>query len=152
MEKMSQLLTFSFNAVLLSLFGMLSDWLNRRVGNDFESVPSLWLSNKRHMVCNIISFAVMWILWKLCNSLCFQGVPWSGMKMVFAMTGRMLIGWLPMLKLDVQEKVEQVILLMEIEASSPPLIQWRLDSLGSAPSSVQHSEGSSNVVNQCNRA
>jgi len=72
--------------------------------------------------------------------------------MVFAMTGRMLRGWLPMLKLDVQEKVEQVILLMEAEAGSPPLIQWRVDSSGSAPSSVQRSEGSSNVINQCNRA
>ena len=48
-----------------------SDWLNRRVGNDFESVASLWLSNKRHMVCNIISSVVMWVLWKLRNSLCF---------------------------------------------------------------------------------
>jgi hypothetical protein len=68
------------------------------------------------MVCNIISSMVMWILWKLCNSLCFQGVPWRGMKMVFAMTRRMLRGWLPILKLDVQEKAEQVILLMETEA------------------------------------
>ena len=71
--------------------------------------------------------------------------------MVFAMTRRMLRGWLPMLKLDVQEKVEQVILLMEAEASSPPLIQWR-DSSGSDRSGVQRSEGSSNVINQCNRA
>jgi hypothetical protein len=35
------------------------------------------------MVCNIVSSAVIWGLWKLHNLLCFQVVPRMGMKKVF---------------------------------------------------------------------
>jgi hypothetical protein len=56
------------------------------MGDDFISVASLWISNKKFMVRNIIvSYAVLWVIWKLRNALCFQGVPWMGTKMVFAM-------------------------------------------------------------------
>lgn len=75
-----------------------------------------------------------------------------GMERVFAMIGRMLRGWLPLFKPDVQEKVEHVILLMEAEASSAPRIKWIVDSSGSAQSSAQPSEGSSNASFLCNRA
>lgn len=59
---------------------------------------------------------------------------------------------LTIVKLDVLEKVEQVILLMEAEASSAPRIKWIVDSSGSAQSSALHLEGSSNASFLCNRA
>ena len=68
----------------------ISGWLNKIVGADFESVASLWIANKKYMVCNIVTSAIIWVIWKLCNSLCFQGVPWSGMKKMFVMLGRLL--------------------------------------------------------------
>ena len=57
-------------------------WLDRRLGDGFECVASLWIANKRYMICNIVSSAVLWVLWKLRNLLCFQGIPWSGMGKV----------------------------------------------------------------------
>ena len=75
-----------------------SGWLSRIIGTDFESVAALWLANKKHLITNIVSSAVLWVLWKLRNLLCFQGVSWSGLKKVLSMTGRMLRGWLPMFK------------------------------------------------------
>jgi len=124
-----------------------SIWLDRMMGEYFESITSLWIANKRYMICNIVSSTVMWVLWKLCNLLCFQGVPWSGMKRVFAMIGQMLRGWLPMFKMDVQEKVEMIIQLAETEAKSALLIKWRMDISESVQSSAQPSEVSGNATN-----
>jgi hypothetical protein len=134
------------------VWAAISGWLEREMGEDFESIASLWIANKRHMIRNIVSSAVLWVLWKLRNLLYFQGVPWSGMKKVFAMTGRMLRGWLPMFKLNVQEKLEKIIQLVEEEASSVPLIGWKMDISESGQSSAQLSENSGNVIrHQCNR-
>ncbi|XP_066306211.1 uncharacterized protein [Miscanthus floridulus] len=81
------------------------------------------------------------------------GVPWSGMKKVFAIVGRMLRSWLPMFKPVVQEKMEQVNQLVKVEASSAPWIKWSLDTSGSVQSTVQLLEGSGNAsVLQRNRA
>jgi len=113
--------------VAMHVWKFVSILLDRNVGFDFESVASLWITNKKYMVCNIVTSAVLWVIWKLRNSLCFQGVPWSGMKKVFAMAGRMLRSWLPMYKADVQERVKRLVRSLEIEASSAPQIEWVRD-------------------------
>jgi hypothetical protein len=123
-----------------------SAYFTKAIGADFESMASLWLSNKKFMICNIVTSVVLWVLWKLHNSLCFQGVPWLGMKKVFALVGRMLRSWLPMFKPVVQEKVEQFILMMEVEASSAPRIKWSLDSSGSVQSTARRLEDSGGVM------
>jgi hypothetical protein len=75
------------------------------------------------------------------------------MKKVFAMIGRMLRGWLPMFKMEVQEKVEMVIQLVEAGANSAPLIKWRMDTSESAQSNAQLLEDSRNATSiPCNRA
>jgi hypothetical protein len=55
------------------------------LGSDYESIAKLWLCNKRFGVINIVSSAMCWCIWKLRNCLCFQGVPWSGMKTLWQM-------------------------------------------------------------------
>jgi len=47
---------------------------------NFELVATKWIANKKHELYNIIGSVVLWCLWKLHNSLCFQGVTWSGEK------------------------------------------------------------------------
>ena len=106
-EKESISHLFFHCCVAKNVWESVSFWLTRTVGTDFESVASLWIANKKFMVCNIVSSAVIWVLWKLRNELCFQGVPWSGMKKVFAIVGRMLRSWLPMFKPVVQEKMSR---------------------------------------------
>jgi hypothetical protein len=46
------------------------------------------------------------------------------MKKVFAVLGRILRSWFPLLNLEEQEKLEQVVLLVEREASSVHKIGW----------------------------
>ncbi|KAF8679393.1 hypothetical protein HU200_045736 [Digitaria exilis] len=46
------------------------------LGCSFESVGSKWLSDKKFIITNIISFAALWSLWKLRNGLCFQNLAW----------------------------------------------------------------------------
>jgi len=151
-RKENQLLIFFQCCVAVNVWDFISAYFSRTVGSDFESVAALWLSNKKFTVCNIVSSAVLWVLWKLCNLLCFQGVPWMGMKKVFAQLGRMLRGWLPMFKSEVQEELEQFIMMVEVEASSAPRIKWRTDSSGLVQSTARRFEDSGNVMMfACNR-
>jgi hypothetical protein len=139
--------------VVRNVWEFISLWLNKSMGDDFISVASLWISNKKFMVCNIVSSAVLWVIWKLRNALCFQGVPWIGMKRVFAMLGRMLRNWMPMFTSEVQKSVEQIVCLVEAEARSAPQITWRVELSGLAQSTAQPSEGLGNAMSgQCNRA
>jgi predicted HTH transcriptional regulator len=41
------------------------------IGQDYESIASCWLCNKKFGVVNSLTSAVCWGLWKLRNSLCF---------------------------------------------------------------------------------
>jgi hypothetical protein len=38
----------------------ISELLNLRLGQDFESVAHFWLANKRHKVTNVVSSAILW--------------------------------------------------------------------------------------------
>jgi hypothetical protein len=67
------------------------------------------------------------------------------MKKVFAMVGRMLRSWLPMFTLEVKERVEQVIQMVEDEAGSAPWLKWSVDTSGSAQSIVLLLGGSGNA-------
>ena len=117
-----------FHCVAKNVWGCISSWINKSVGTNYESVASLWLANKKYLVTNVITSAVLWVIWKLRNNVCFQGVTWSGMKKVLAVLGRMLRSWFPLLSLEEQEKLEQVVLLVEREASSIPHFGWIQDS------------------------
>jgi hypothetical protein len=57
--------------VATNVWHYISDLLNVNLGKDFESVASLWLANKKHLITNIVSSAILWVIWKLWNSLCF---------------------------------------------------------------------------------
>jgi hypothetical protein len=81
--------------------------------SDYESVARLWVANKKYLVTNVISSAVLWSLWKLRNDICFQGVVWLGMRMVLIRITKMLRGWLSMYKQEVAVVLEELIVKME---------------------------------------
>jgi len=58
--------------VVRNVWDFLSLWLNRSMGNDFIYVASLWISNKKFMVCNIVSSAVLWVIWKYAMLFAFR--------------------------------------------------------------------------------
>jgi hypothetical protein len=63
--------------VAKQLWAVMSEVLNRQVGSDFISIGTLWLSNKKFVIANSVCATAPWGLWKLRNSLCFQGHPWK---------------------------------------------------------------------------
>ena len=68
--------------VAVNVWRIISEVLGVDVGSDYESVAKFWIANKKHVITNVVSSAVLWSLWKLRNELCFQGVVWLGLKMV----------------------------------------------------------------------
>jgi hypothetical protein len=58
-EKESISHLFFHCCVAKNVWESVSVWLTRTVGTDFESVASLWIANKKFMVCNIVSSVVI---------------------------------------------------------------------------------------------
>lgn len=52
-----------------TIWSLISGILDLELGGDFESVARLWVANKKHVVTNIITVAVLWSIWKLRNEL-----------------------------------------------------------------------------------
>ena len=72
-----------FSCVVARQFWVcISEAIGKDVGNSFESIGSLWLSNKRFLVDNMFCAAAMWGLWKLRNNLYFQGCLWKDVKLL----------------------------------------------------------------------
>jgi hypothetical protein len=72
---------------------LISDVFHIQIGVDYESMAKHWLCNKKYGIINVFSSALCWGLWKLKNSMCFQGVAWLGMKLVWQTVIPMLRCW-----------------------------------------------------------
>lgn len=59
---------------------LISEVVGVDLGDSFESIGTCWLSNKRHLVTNIVSSATLWSIWKLRNDLCFQNGAWKNIE------------------------------------------------------------------------
>ena len=60
---------------------------------NFENIAAKWISNKRFLVRNMFSSAVLWGIWKLRNSLCFQGIEWRNGNQLWKIVIGMLNNW-----------------------------------------------------------
>lgn len=74
----------------------------------------------------------------------FQGLTWTGLRRVLFRIVKMVRGWIPLFKPETGLQVEEVAKQLEIRASLPPQLQWKVpeetSSLSeSEPSSAQHS-------------
>ena len=79
--------------VAKQLWVYVSEVIGKDVGSSFESIGSLWLSNKRFLVANMFCSAALWGLWKLRNNLCFQVLKWRDMNYLLLRIATMLQGW-----------------------------------------------------------
>jgi hypothetical protein len=50
--------------------------------NDFETIASKWLCNKKFLHFNLVSSAVLWTLWINRNNLVFNKTTWLDIKQV----------------------------------------------------------------------
>lgn len=69
---------FFYCCVAVNVWRILSEVLGLEIGGNYESVAKFWIANKKHLITNVVSSAVIWSIWKLRNEICFQGVVWTG--------------------------------------------------------------------------
>uniref|UniRef100_A0A0A9DU72 Reverse transcriptase zinc-binding domain-containing protein n=1 Tax=Arundo donax TaxID=35708 RepID=A0A0A9DU72_ARUDO len=99
--------------------------LSLQIGENFESVGSKWLCNKRFMVVNIVSSAALWSLWKLRNDLCFQRSVWKDMSKLWSRVWDMINNWKLLCPLSNLPSLEQVAEGLKDFISRPGRIQWK---------------------------
>lgn len=111
--------------VAVNVWKAVAEVVDVNISSDYESVARLWVANKKYLVTNVISSAVLWSLWKLRNEICFQGVVWLGMRMVLIRITKMLRGWLSLFKQEVAVVLEGLIVKMEELSKRPAQIEWK---------------------------
>lgn len=57
---------------------------------NFEVLATYRIANKKHVLTNIVSSAVVWCLWNLHNKICFPGLTWTGERTVWIWLAKIL--------------------------------------------------------------
>ena len=128
----------------MNVWKLVAEVIGVDIGSDYESVAKLWIANKKHLVTNVISSAVLWSLWKLRNE-CFQGVLWLGTRMVLIRITKMLRGWFSMFKQEVRVLLESRIVRMEELSRCPAQIEWKEEMAMATSSQLVPSESRSST-------
>lgn len=105
--------------VARKIWSDLANVLKVNIGLNFESVASKWLCDKKNLVVNMFSSALMWSLWKLRNSLCFQNGSWQSSRALWCQIIRMARSWEILCPLKQQEAFPCVLQRIQLMASSP---------------------------------
>jgi hypothetical protein len=63
------------------------------VVTDFESIATKWLCNKKFLHFNLVSSAVLWMLWINRNNLVFNKTTWLNSKQVWRLALSFLKEW-----------------------------------------------------------
>jgi hypothetical protein len=121
LEYVSHLL---FHCVVVKrAWDLVSEVLGSHLISDYESLAKLWLCNKKHGVLNIVCSAVCWGLWKLRNCLCFQGLMWTDIQLLWVRVLPILRSWRILMPLQMADCFEATILALERGAMLPERIQ-----------------------------
>jgi hypothetical protein len=59
------------------------------------------------------------------NEIYFEGLVWTGLRMVLIRIAKMLRGWLSMFKQEVAVGLERLIIKMEDLSKRPAQIEWK---------------------------
>jgi hypothetical protein len=78
---------------------------------DFESLGRY--GGKKFKAHNVLTTAVIWSIWKTGNNLCFQGVCWSRVEVMFYMCAKLIRRWALLCKQEDSERLEVWVLEME---------------------------------------
>jgi hypothetical protein len=73
---------------------------------------------------NVLSSAVLWSLWKLCNDLCFQVNQWKDVRMLAGRCARMLGDWRILQKSEGAAVLERWMVQLERRAGQPEELTW----------------------------
>jgi hypothetical protein len=103
---------------------VISELLNTSVGSDFESVARWWISNNKNSVINVVCTATLWSIWKLRNSLCFQGKTWPGVQEIWRRVASDLDQWRILSKDAVSTILVEKARLLDVKRRELLRIAW----------------------------
>ena len=92
--------------------------------SNIENLATWWVSNKKHAVVNALHAAVMWSLWKIRNTLCFNRSVWSGMQKIWRQVAMELAAWEVLFSNDAKIQVSAVVKNLEKLARDPHMLMW----------------------------
>jgi hypothetical protein len=98
---------------------MLAEVIGFNVGLDYETMATCWLCNTKYGVVNMLSAALCWGIWKLRNSLCFQGMSLQSLKHLWMLVLPMLRCWRVLLPLKMMAGFDAAIDNLEMVVLSP---------------------------------
>lgn len=109
---------------------MFSVLLGSIVGFDIANIGKFWLSNKKYVLLNMVTSAVLWSIWKLRNEICFQRSGWKSMEVLLFKIVGLLQNWIVLCPADKKELLNN--LLKEIRASAKRIL-WLPDVVKDVP-------------------
>lgn len=97
---------------------------NSGIPSDILDIANLWISNKTHVVQNIVRTAALWCVWKCRNDMCFNRVSWSGMQAIYLRVAYTLVRWQLLCPEKEKDKLVNVIRNLEVMAFQPLPLMW----------------------------
>jgi hypothetical protein len=97
----------------------ISEALGIEIGNGFETIGRLWLSNKRFLVHNMLSSVSLWSLWKLRNDLRFQNASWRSVETLLVRIAMTVQNWIIVCPAELKNKLSGSIGELKRIASRP---------------------------------
>lgn len=108
--------------VARKVWSELEGYLSFKLGDSYLDIASCWLCNKKFLVRNMLTTAVLWAIWKLRNSICFQNVGWRNLKQLWQMAWCMLGSWKVLCPVKYLQELESYIAVLENLRSRPERI------------------------------
>lgn len=111
--------TFSLDVLWQGIFGLL---LALCLG-DLESLASLWITSKPLDHVNDLCASVLWAIWKLGNSMIFNGMSWISLYQVWWKVLKLVKKWRPVFKDHMTESMNSLCLDIQSMVKKPFLLQ-----------------------------
>jgi hypothetical protein len=92
---------------------------------DFESMAKWWIRGKKCNSINVLYTVVLWSLWKLRNSLCFQGQCWARVRRLLVSCARMVRNWALLNSSKDAARVEIWAKELEVRGTRSERLAWR---------------------------
>jgi hypothetical protein len=114
---------FFLCVVAVKMWRLVSQCVGIEVGTSFVNIGTLWLSNKRYVLINMITSAALWAIWKFRNSMIFQDVHWRNVGEILEKIVGLLQNWIILCPMDKREEMRGHIAELRHLASRPERLQ-----------------------------
>lgn len=112
-------------AVAKQCWATISVAINVDLECSLVGIGKFWLSNKKHVVTNIITSTVLWCIWKLKNAFCFQFTEWRSMEILLYRICGVLQNWVVLCPQEKKEQLQDCIQKIKMEAMKTFWIPFR---------------------------